>query len=517
MRQPRFTPLKARGQALIPALFVTMILTVVAIAFATTATREVKSASNFQANNDAYYAARGAVDYAISSLESTSNNGATYGILQPDSSTDANGWMQIGNAWVKVDVIDTGAFIDLNSVSATTLAELPVLQQNQNLISAIVAWRTAAPAAGAAASSSSSSSTGATDPYASYYQTLQPPYQEAQAPYTTVDELLLVEGMTPDLLYTPISGNGGPAGGSMAQSSNGQPATTITRQVAAQGGAGASGGVSAPSSDTNFTDIFSQSTLCMANLFTTDQRELNQSANGTQRVDINTASAQTMESAGIPSATAEAIVRHRGGGGGGAPAGGAKGGAAGGGGAAATTNTYTTIADLLKVPGITPTVMQQIGDMVTTDTGQYRIDKVDVNTAPQEVLAMVPGMTRSLLDAIVQYRQSGQAFQSLGDLFALPSVGSQIGAVIGDLSTRSSTYLVRVKVRTAGSPRTTAYEAMVELRPEGAAILQWRAVGQNPGWTQWVPGPVLPQATIPASSSSGTGSASGSGSSAGGL
>src|SRR5262249_34412519 len=130
-----------RGQALVPVIFVMLILTVLAVAFATSAHREVRAAGNFATQTQEFYAARGALNYALSAMAQVSNNGATYAILPQSADTDANGWRSIGDLWVKTEVVDTASCLDINSADVATLERLPIFQSNPDIAQAIVDWR----------------------------------------------------------------------------------------------------------------------------------------------------------------------------------------------------------------------------------------------------------------------------------------------------------------------------------------------------------------------------------------
>src|SRR5437867_2502704 len=74
-----------------------------------------------------------------------------------------------------------------------TLSSLPGI--DQDTVNAILAWRS--PAAANAGSTANSGDT---------YQGLPQPYQTKAAPFDSVEELLLVQGVTPSLLYGPQGG-----------------------------------------------------------------------------------------------------------------------------------------------------------------------------------------------------------------------------------------------------------------------------------------------------------------------
>ncbi|HZP82267.1 MAG TPA: helix-hairpin-helix domain-containing protein [Chthonomonadaceae bacterium] len=575
-----------------PVVFVVLILTALAVAFSTSAQREIRAAANFTAQTQRFYAARGALNYAMSALAQTSNSGATYGIVPPGPETDTNGWMPVGDAWVKIEVTDTGGLINLNTVDQATLQRLPVLRDQPDLVAAILDWRSAGdqPSPNGAKSD--------------YYQSLPTPYNAKEGAFDTVAELLLVRGMTPALLYGSVSGSPLPSSNGSLLGSGGTVGTggyAGTRQAAPGGGQGQPGSGQAgtgqqgqgdqAAANTNFDDIFSNSTTPLAELLTTAVRERNVAADGSARININTATQQDLQQKlGLSGGQVRALLDYRNGGTGGfgggrpRPGGGGQGqqgggnnapqggggrprpgmqmqgggvlgrpgssrpgmqmesggslgrpgggsrqampGGNGGGNSSGGNNpggnsgggnspggnsgggssqAFKSIADLLEVRGFTRTVMQRIADRVTVDDQPYRENVVNINTAPAEVLATVPGMERPVLDAILSYRQSGQAFQTLGDFFTLQSVNrQQFERVIGALTTKSSVYRVHIKVRMPGQPSVYAVSALVQVTENGPSVLQWQEVPRTPGWSSWTPPPTLP---FPTYGGSGTGAA----------
>jgi len=127
-----------RGQALVPVIFVMLIMTVIAVGFAVSAQREVRSSANFVAETQRFRAAQGALNYAMSALAQSSANGATYGVIAPMPDTDDSGWSQVGDAWVKIEAIDTGAYLNINNADIAALQKIPVLRDNSDLAAAIL-------------------------------------------------------------------------------------------------------------------------------------------------------------------------------------------------------------------------------------------------------------------------------------------------------------------------------------------------------------------------------------------
>lgn len=529
------------GQALVPVIFIMLILTTLVVAFETSASRELRSGANFASQAQRFYAARGALLYAASALSQTSSNGATYGIVPPGPDTDSNGWMNVGDAWVKIDVIDTAGLLNLNSADQATLQRLPVFADNPDLIAAIIDWRT--PETQMLPNGAKSD----------YYNSLNPPYDCKCAPYDSVDELLLVKGMTPTILHgnaagTAVNTDANSSGTGSLPGIGSTGAGPITRQAAAPAAAGGSpaggaGGATGTSTtaDTDWTDIYSGSNIPLSEMFTTVGRERNVAADGTLRVNINTASAQDLQDKlGIDATLANGLVRFRSSGTGAAAAPAARppatksapapaparsasratrqaagarpaasgsvaqptGAGSASGQAGASSQVFKTIADLMNVPGrevFDRTTMQAIADHISVDDQPYHDNLVNINTASPEVLATVPGMDHTLLQAIVDYRQGGAAFQSLGDLFGISSLTrQQFINVVGHLCTKSSVYRVRVRVAMPGQQSVYAIAGIVEMTDYGPRIRQWREVTRDPGWSSWVRAQPLPAPTPPA-------------------
>ncbi|HEY1921343.1 MAG TPA: type II secretion system protein GspK, partial [Tepidisphaeraceae bacterium] len=85
-------------------------------------------------------------------------------------------------------ITDEASKLNINSASATQLMALPCVME-QNVADAINDWRN--PAARATADGAESN----------YYESLTEPYQCKNGPYDTVEELLMVDGVTPQLLF----------------------------------------------------------------------------------------------------------------------------------------------------------------------------------------------------------------------------------------------------------------------------------------------------------------------------
>jgi DNA uptake protein ComE-like DNA-binding protein len=251
----------------------------------------------------------------------------------------------------------------------------------------------------------------------------------------------------------------------------------------APSGSGGSAASSVPAVDT------SSSTTALSELVTTYSSELNVASDGTARVNVKTASQTDMTTA-LGAQIASKIISAR----------------------TQNASSWNSIADLLGNP-LSKTDMQTVGDKIIVADAQYREGVININTAPAEVLATIPGVDATVYNAIIQARQSGTVFTGLNDLFQLNLSRTQFVALVDHVCTKSSVYLVRVRVRIPGSQKIYAVQALIRLTPpqqqtqtaangqtttppttgastlQPAVLYQFREVPRRPGWTNWAPAP----------------------------
>lgn len=470
------------GQAVIPVLFVVLILT----AFAVTVNLVARSAAHKAAerlhDTQEMITARAAVNYAAAELQQVTSGGTTPPDLTAPPNTDTNGWTELGDCWFKLEIVDTASRLNINTATTSELLKLPSLQNDYETVAAIADWRDS--------DDNETSLSGSTGAESSYYESLDPAYECKNAPFDTIGELLLVRGITPQALYGRPSGTVNPL------STTGS--STLSRQT------------TGTSSDASVVDT-SGSTTPLAELLTTYSKELNVASDGTARVNVTSANASDLQSKlGLSSTLARALVSYR------------------------SSSTITSIADLLNISGFTRTIMQQIGDKVTVTNNRYRTGVVNINTAPAEVLATIPGVDQQTYTAVIEARENGTVFTGLNDLFQLTNLNrTQLITLVDHVCTKSSVYLVRVKVRRSGSSRVYVAQALVELAdPDDsssstgtssslsngststsntssslsssntstttprARIVQWQEIPQRAIWERWSPPPATTSAFV---------------------
>lgn len=382
---------KRRGVALITALWVLTVLLVMVAGFAVMVRSDMAVTENFAGMAQARWAARAGIyrgQYEIEQLIAqpyTSFGGTAQ--LTLDSTDDTQ---QLADDTTYQTVIDDEAGkININTAPSEVLR----LLFPEDVADAILDWRDA---------DSSPEPEGAED---DYYTGLDTPYHCKNGKFSTVDELMLVKGVTREILDAPLI----------------------------------DGGVS------------------LENLLTVSSVDSNTDMTGNARVNIQTASQDEITSAVGSTLTADevtAIITQR------------------------TATPFKSPADLLNVPNLTRDKVAQIFDSFTTTTAQERPGLVNINTAPVEVLTVLPGMDDATAQAIVQYRTEQGPFETVGQLLNVEQVSNSIFQRIADLvTTRSHTFrLVSTGQVRNGLTQTTT--CLLNVSTTGGAttsrILYWQ-------------------------------------------
>ena len=106
---------------------------------------------------------------------------------------------------------------------------------------------------------------------------------------------------------------------------------------------------------------------------------------------------------------------------------------------------YTSLAELVTAAGLDPGRVAQIIDYVGVETSSPVSGKVNLNTAPLEVMAALPGSSEGFAEAIIARRQQ-EPFRSLGEVAAFlmeqPGGLGLLQQMIDRVTTKSSSFLV---------------------------------------------------------------------------
>jgi type II secretory pathway component PulK len=399
------------------ALAVVMVLAVTLMVFARSVRVEAIASGNASAALQADFAERGAEQYLMYRVDGSP--GST--LAQTDLPTQA---VQLGDCayWLLspdyenpgeyvFDVSDEAAKLNLNTATAEMLARLP--NMTAELAAAIVDWRDA--------DSDISPDGGAED---DYYLALDNPYHCKNGPFETVEELLMVKGITPDLVY------------GTAQSSAG--------------------------------DAFGQNARGLIDYVTVYSAEPNRDAAGEARIDVNNGgSFQQLPALLRESLSADRveIVSLL----------------------ARTRRPFLNIVDFYYRTTMTSQEFGSIADRITTGRQQTVRGLINVNTAPREVLLCLPGLDENDVAKITAARESAPDLSSIAwvaDALAPPGdVPAQLKAVgIGGLITTHSYQTSAQVLAITGDGRSFRRVRVVLDAAGGSARIVYRRDLTALGW-----------------------------------
>jgi len=397
------SPSAARGSILVGLLWCLALLSVVVIGVLHTSRMDLLVLKNYGDKIQAHYLARAGVEKAKALLyrearqrsrTSLNHSGELYDA--PEQFRDT----RLGRGQFRVfrrgrpdeggallyGVSDEESRLNVNEASSDELSRLP--DMTPDIVAALVDWRDA----------DNEVTPGGAE--ADYYLSLRPPYVPRNGPLQTLRELLMVRGVSRELLLgRDLHLNG-------------------LLDASEEGGDEAELDVS----DTGW-----------AGLLTVNSSVNNVNAGGYERVNIQTADEAALTGVkGITPEIAKAIVAWR------------------------RQNRFGSIADLLDVvaarsdnpqgspananPGprpapanapaanpsgpkvISDSLLMEMADDLTTQSGEELAGVVNINTASLEVLACLPGLSRELAQAIISLRQSSGFFANIASLLRVPGM-----------------------------------------------------------------------------------------------
>lgn len=265
-----------------------------------------------------------------------------------------------------------------------------------------------------------------------YYSTLRPPYRARNGPVPTIRELLMVRGVTADLLFGP-------------EQEVPQEAESGIEGIAPEAG--------------------------WAAWLTAHSGVSNVDASGAGRVNVQNADVTALTGVrGLTPEIARAIVAHR------------------------EQNPIRSLVDLLEVPAMAPggsqpgntsnanppkvvdeRLLKEIADFVTVEDGATLNGVVNVNTAPVEVLMCLPRMDRPLAQAIVAHRWGNGFFAHEAALLDVPGMTREILKELSPrIAMRSETFRIRSEGRAGSRGSRQRIEVVVHIGARTASTLAYR-------------------------------------------
>lgn len=136
---------------------------------------------------------------------------------------------------------------------------------------------------------------------------------------------------------------------------------------------------------------------------------------------------------------------------------------------------YTSLAELRTVVGLDFGTIAQIIDYVSIDGGLQTDGKVNVNTAPFEVLAALPGSSSAVAQAMIAAREQ-EPFRLLGDvvraMIDLPSGEAVFEQMIDHVTTKSSCFLIETMGWTSAGHTHRTLTALVRRKPDMVSVIR---------------------------------------------
>jgi len=199
----------------------------------------------------------------------------------------------------------------------------------------------------------------------------------------------------------------------------------------------------------------------LARFLTVESLERNVSASGRRRININAASAEELaRGLGLSLRQARQILRYR---------------------ATLPDGKFQSAGELLRVP-LERSVVKEIIDRASLSDDEYIAGRVNLNTAPREVLLALPGSSPEFVEALLARRQEKDgALHSSGDLFDFPMLSEEdLVSFAGLACTKSSTFIIEAWAGLEGKPVRRALQGLVMRQPGPIApiISGWRETAQ---------------------------------------
>jgi competence ComEA-like helix-hairpin-helix protein len=326
-------------------------------------------------------------------------------------------------------VVDQESRLNVNNAGAEELVKLN--GSSPDVAAAIVDWRD---------EDNNVSPGGAEE---EYYLSLNPPYLPRNGQFLSTTELLMVRGISSDLL------KGGLQNGSEFPELDDDPGNKSA--VATQ-----------PINDRGWSEL-----LC------TDGWVENFDASGEKRVNVQTATEKDLTGVhGITAEIAKAIVSSRG------------------------QNQLESISDLLNVTSgqnqsptrtsrqgaasqgskvINQDLLMEIADHLCTDATDELAGLININTAGSEVLACLPGLTPELANAIVTYRRAEGFFDNVARVMKVPGISADLFKQFSKrLTARSETFRIICEGKVKSTGARQRLEVVVHVGQKSVETLSYR-------------------------------------------
>lgn len=345
---------------------------------------EFRAANQRSDSARARLAAQSGLQYAVAVLQAQ----PTAPVSQDDEwyvlGDNADERFMVGDVSFRMQVVDAAGLVNLNSASEQQLSGLGLTTEQ---VDSLLDWRE---------DGFNARPEGAKD---DYYSTLTNPYNAKLRRMDTLDELLLVKGFDSNTLL---------------QAPQETPSSGITP-------------------------------VPLYALATVDSFSPNTGATGQSKVNINQATQQQLQQAGVPAQVAAAIIATR------------------------QATPFASMGDVLRVVGMTNEAAAALLAGFALDVSPRLEGKINLNTASESVLQSLPNITPDVVSGILSRQPTGM--QDLSEALQIPGLTiATLADIVDSITTSSDTFLVRVE-GLAGSSRYSL-EGVVRVTGTSARIVK---------------------------------------------
>ncbi len=291
---------------------------------------------------------------------------------------------------------------------------------------------------------------------ADYYASLRPPYLPRNGPLQTVRELLMVRGITPELLLGSRSRQTGQTGEEdtsdpVEPDTGWAPLLTVNSSVDNVSGTGQER-LNIQTADENALTAIHGITADIAKAIIA-YRNQNRFESVINLLDVTAVQNQGQQ--GNPAASQSNPADPN------SPPGGA--------------NPNQPVSDPSGPKVISQELLMDIADELTVQDGRETPGAININTASLDVLICLPGITRPLAHSIISYRRSSGFFPNVACLLRVPEMTTDILKQVAPLlSVRSETFRILCEGRIDSSRVSQRIQEIVHIGLHSVTTVSYR-------------------------------------------
>ena len=417
--------------ALVAVLWIVILLTVMVAVLAKTTRVETRLSFGNDLNLKNRWACRAALETTLALLIEDDRACDSLNDLWYDNDDDCTD-ISMDTVSFTVQITDEAAKLNINTVAKGKLMLLP--DMTEDIADAIIDWR------------DDDDTPQQLGTEGGYYANLTPGYQIRNAPFRTIRELLLVKDVTPELLYGEDTNFNGKLDYNERDGSENPPMD-------------------------NGNDYLDEGWIAWLTCYAYDK---NTDAQGNQRVNINSADESTlMESLGLSKSHAKWIIDNR-------------------------NNNFNSIADLInknspkKPPAdaddnsdeareLDIETFRNIADRITINDDDKINGRVNINTAPREVLMTLLDEKQDVVEAIISHRQNlATGMESIADILDIKAVSvDNFKAIANNITTRSNVFSAQCLATAEATAACYRLQVVLDRDQENQPVIYWREGANN--------------------------------------